>query len=263
MKKYLYIGAALLLVIGVIGFSGYPPQRTQAATFSLAQAGVTATKTGTPATYTVTFGSAVTAKNEIICVITSDSGPGEITAVTDTGLNVFTQDFEQDSGTPRAVTIWSAPVVTGGSDTVTITRNIVSSNASAASCQEWAFGGSGTLTKDITKGNAATSASLTTGASSATTVANELVIVGSVTTSTNTTCTAGSGYSNVTFVALSNANNCMESAEVSVTGAQTGTMTWTTSRAYAAALVTYYVSGATPPAGGGGVSQATLLFGDW
>lgn len=244
MKKTLTLVAVFLL----LGLSVYPAQRTEAATFSLAQASIKSSKTSTPATYTVgPFVSNITVGNEILCVVTSDNAPGQITGLTDNLGNVYTMDFESDSASNvRAVTFWSAPVTVGGADTITVTRNIATSNASAVSCQEWSSGGTGTFAKDITKGATATSASLTTGASSATTHANELVEVGSVTNSTNTTCTVGAGYSNVSFLAISNANVCQESAEVSVTGAQTGTMSWTTSREYAIGLVTYYVVSSSP-----------------
>lgn len=266
MKKIFYIAAVLCFVAGAGFLYLSQSNNARAATFTLVQTLTpTSETTGTGTYSTPNFGSSVTVGNSIICVVTLDNGPSLVTSLTDTLGNTFVMDFEQDSATPRAMTIWRAPITTGGTDAITINYDSSASNNSAVVCQEWSYG-AGTLTKDQTKGNAATSASLTTGASAATTQSVELVVVGSVTNSTNTTCTATGSYSNATFKTVANANACMVSLETSSTGAQTGTMSWTTSRPYGAGLVTYYVAGGGG-GGGGGIGLVNpaniILFGDW
>lgn len=255
MAKAIYFVFIPLLIVAVVGFSiALFTPHARAATFSLAQAGVTNSEITGTGSYTVAFGSNVTSGNVIFCTVTSDGNvAGEITSLTDTRGDTYTKDFEQTS-TLQQVSIWRAPVVGSGANTVTINYNSANSNNSGVACQEWSYG-TGTITVDKTKGATATSATPTTGASAATTQANELVVVGNVMDSTNTTCTAGAGYSNVAFKTVASANVCMESAEVSITGAQTGGLTWTTSRNYGIGLVTYYIV-----SGGGGATGNSGSF---
>lgn len=259
MRKYfkkIIASLAILALISSIGFNN----TAQASTFSLAQAAITNSETTGTGTYSVgTFGSSITVGNVILCSATSDdNNAGEITSITDSKGNVFVKDFEQNS-TAQQVSLWRAPVTVGGtSDTVTVNYRAADSNNSGAACQEWAFGGTGTLTVDKTKGATGTSASLSTGASTATTQNVELVFVGSVDALTNTTCTAGTGYSNVAFKTVSAANVCIDSLETAATGAQTGLQTWTTSRNYGIGLVTYFVAGAVVVTGGGGTKYAVV-----
>lgn len=248
MKRLYKIIAPLLVAGLILGFVAYTTLPVHASTFALAQTSITNSETTGTGSYTVgPFGSAITVGNVILCAATSDDNvAGEITSITDSKGNTFVKDFEQSS-TLQQVSLWRAPITTGGtSDTVTVNYNSANSNNSGVACQEWSFGGSGTLTVDKTKGNTATAAALTTLASAATTQAPELVFVGSVSASTNTTCTAGAGYSNVAFKTVSAANVCIDSLEAASTGAQTGLQTWTTSRNYGIGLVTYYVAGGGP-----------------
>lgn len=215
-------------------------------TFSFVQQVTMSETTGTGSYTSAAFSSALTVGNTLIAVVTTDgNNAGQITGVSDSKGNTWTKDVES-IGATRSVTIWRAPITTGGTGaTITVTYNAASSNNSGAVIQEWS---GGTLVLDQIKTNSGTSATPTTGASPSTTVANELVVAGCVMNSTEASFTgAGAGYSNAGFVLVSNANAAMESAEVTVTGAQTATFTWPTSRAYATALATYYVSG-----GGGG-----------
>lgn len=264
-QRIILIAAILCFLMGGLLLWLHSSSPARAATFALAQASIVNSETTGTGTYTVgPFGSALTVGNAILCAATSDDNvAGEITSITDTKGNTFVKDFEVNS-TAQQVSIWRAPVTTGGTgDTVTVNYRSSDSNNSGVACQEWSFGGSGTLTKEITKGNTATAAALTTGASSATTHAVSLVFVGSVGDLTNTTCTAGAGYSNVAFKAVSAANVCIDSLETAATGAQTGLQTWTTSRNYGIGLVTYFVTPAGGGGGGGVPNTGFLLFGDW
>lgn len=258
MKKILYIAAILCFVAGASLLYFNDTRNARAATFTLAQASIVQSEITGTGTYTVgPFGSAITVGNVILCAATSDDNvAGEITSMTDTRGNTFVKDFEVNS-TAQQVSIWRAPITTGGTDTITVNYRSADSNNSGVACQEWSFGGTGTLTVDKTKGATATGAALSTGASAATTQSVELVFVGSVGDLTNTTCTAGAGYSNVAFKTVSAANVCIDSLETAATGAQTGLQTWTTSRNYAIGLVTYFVSG-----GGGGGGGGAPAFDD-
>lgn len=207
--------------------------------------------TGTGTYTTGAFAAAPTVGNTLFAMVSSDGNTNNITAISDTQGNTWTQDFiRQDT---RAVSIWRAPVTSAAAGmTVTVTYNGASSNNSGVIVQE--FSSATALTLDQTKGGTGTSATPTTGASAATTNANEVVIAGSVMTSTEASFTgAGAGYSNAVGVIVSAANVAMESAVISSTGAQTATFSWPTSRIYSALLATYYEA-----AGGGGVTAHNL-----
>lgn len=201
---------------------------------------ITASETTGTGTYTTgTFtGSALTVGNTLIAVIASDGNVNpEVSAVSDLKGNVWTKDTAaQNVG---EVSIWRAPITVGGTgDTITVTFNSANSNNSAICVQEFSSGGA--LVKDQVKSGTGTSATPTTGASPSTTVANELVVAGFEHDLTVTTFAAGTGYSNALSIFVSAANCGMESAVISATGAQTAGATWSTSRTYVCALVTYY-----------------------
>lgn len=244
MKKVITTISIAILSVGLIAYTAYP---AHAATFALVQAVGISETSGTGSYSTSNFPSGVTSGNAIICSISSDDNvPSEITAVSDTTGNTFTRDFTSDSSASE-VEVWSAPITHAGTDKITVTNNTANSNNSAVLCQEWSFGGSGTLTKDQTKAGTGTATAMTSGASSATTHANELVVGGFVWTGTvAATFTVGAGFSNATSSLVANANVALESQEVSVTGAQTAVGTISASRVYAAALVTYFVNGGGP-----------------
>jgi hypothetical protein len=217
--------------------------------FSLVQETSGADTTGSGSYQTSAFGSNVTVGNTIICVVTSDGNGDDnlITSVTDNLGNTYVKDAVQTSGTAnrRYVSIWRAPVTVGGACTITVNFDDSQSNNSVIVAQEWSVAGGGALLLDITTGqSAAASTSPTTGASSTTAHANELVVAGFVFNGgVAFAFSAGSGYSNSSFLATTNAHGAIESKEVSATAAQTGTCTLTASRAYSAVLATYYVAG--------------------
>jgi hypothetical protein len=217
--------------------------------FSLVQETHGSDTTGSGSYQTSAFGSSVTIGNTILCVVTSDGNGDDdiITSVTDNLGNTYVKDVVQTSATSnqRYVSIWRAPVTVGGTCTITVNFDDSQSNNSVVLAQEWSVSGGGALVLDVTTGqSAAASTSPTTGASSATAHANELVVAGFVFNGgVAFAFSAGSGYSNSSFLATSNAHGAIESKEVSATGTQTGTCTLTASRAYSAVLATYYVAG--------------------
>lgn len=198
-------------------------------------------------TYVATaFLSSVTVGNTIYAVVTSDGNTAsQVTGVSDSKGNTYTKDVESvdvAQATKRYVSIWHSPVITGGAALViTVTYNAASSNNSGIVAQEWSNSlGAATLDKTAGGGSITATTSPTTSTTAATTQASELIIGGFVSNSTQASFTAGAGYSNGGFIAVSNANAAMESKTVAATGTQVATGTWGTSRAYGAAVATYY-----------------------
>lgn len=212
--------------------------------FGYVQQTTGSTATGSGSYASTAFGSSVTVGNTLIAIVSSDgNNASQVTGLTDNKGNTWTRVFE--GMTTRYVSVWRAPVTAGGAGLViTVTYNAASSNNSGIVAQEWSSAGA--FTKDQTKAGTGTSATPTTGASSSTTVANELVVAGVVMTSTEASFTgAGAGYSNAGSALVTNASVAMESKTVASTGAQTATFTWPTSRIYTAILTTYYEASTT------------------
>lgn len=214
--------------------------------FAFVQQTTGSTITGTGSYASTAFSGSAVVGNTIYAIVTSDGNTAsQVTGLSDNKGNTYTKDLEvvnAAQSTERYMSIWRAPVTTGGASlAVTVTYNAASSNNSGIVAQEWSNSG-GTPTKDQTASNASTTATTapTTNASGTTTVANELIIAGFVSNSTQASFTAGAGYSNAGSIAVTNANVGMESKTVAATGTQTATATFGTSRAYGAGLVTYF-----------------------
>lgn len=226
--------------------------------FTLAQAATNGNEiTGTGSYALTAFGSAVTVGNNIVVRVSSDgNSANQVTSLTDNKGNTYVKDAETVNtlqSTERYISIWRAVVTTGGTGLViTVNYNGASSNNSGAIAEEWAAS-AGTMTLDKTAGGGSTTAtaSPTTATTAATTQANELIIAAFVSNSTQTSFTAGTGYSNASSVNVSNANIATESKTVSATGTQVATGTFGTARAYGAIIATYYeaVAGAAANSG--------------
>lgn len=250
-----------LLIFFVVFFSVV--FTAQAATFSLVQTQKASETTGTGTYTTSAFGSAITVGNTLVAVVSSDGNVSpEVTNVTDAKGNTFTKSLNKVS-TASEISIWTAPITTGGTgDTVTVTYNAANSNNSGVIIQEWNAGGS-TLQLDKSASGTATSASLNSGTTAATTNANELVFGSFVWTGTTaaTTTAFGGGYSNGTSTLVANANLLIESKEVAATGTQVATATISASRAYAGVIATYFVSSSVPVAGPANTSTILVVKG--
>lgn len=227
--------------------------------FAFVQAQTGSSTAGTGTYTTSAFGSSATVGNTIIAIVTSDGNTAsQVTSLTDSKGNTWTKDAETvdvAQATKRYVSVWRAPITTGGTGlTVTVNYDSASSNNSGICFQEWSSASA--FTKDQTAGGGSTTGttSPTTSTTGATTVASELVVGGFVSNSTQASFTAGAGYSNASFVAVSNASACMESKTVAATGTQVATGTFGTSRAYGAIIITYS-EGSAPPA-----SNSNFLF---
>lgn len=85
----------------------------------------------------------------------------------------------------------------------------------------------------------ASSTTLTSGATGATTAATELVIGGGVHTGTVSAITLGTGYTNLTTSSVANRQSAMESKVVGATGAQTANFTIAAARASIGGVVTF------------------------
>lgn len=207
---------------------------------------VTANEITGTGSYTLTDTGTATVGNTLYAVVTSDGNAvNQVTSLADNKGNVWTKDRETvntAAATERYIAFWRAPITTGGTGLViTVTYVSASSNNSGLVVQEFSNSvGAAVLDQQAAGGATVATLAPTTAISPATTNANELVIGGFVSNSTQTSFTAGTGFSNALSVIVSNANAGMESKIVITTGTQVATATLGTARAYGAGLVTYF-----------------------
>lgn len=201
--------------------------------------------TATTAAFTNTF-----ALGQLV-VVTVDysTGTNVTTSVTDnaTTPNTYTLISAASLGNGSSVyqaVYWAKITTARASPTVTVNYNATSANA--VMIVQYFNGFVGTPTLDQPKSTLnATSTTVTSGASSATTQAIELVVgMGSITENKTSTWTLGSGYTNLTSVgssaALPRAGIAMESKIISSTGAQTATFTISVTDVSVGSVVTFY-----------------------
>ncbi len=201
------------------------------------------------ATPLATTGITTTSGNLLVAGITFDSGTlNTITGVTDSKGNTWVKAVELDA--TDLVGIWYAANIVGGSaHTINIAYN--DSVGDAISCVVQEFSGIATSSPlDKTAIADGTSTAPNSGASAATTQADELVVGVAGWFGATTTASLGSGYSNLAQVAKANASTAMESKVVAATGAQTAAFTLAASRDWACAVATF--KAASGGGGGGG-----------
>jgi len=197
---------------------------SQASTIALVQ-----TKKGNAGSYSNTnvqaFDSNVTAGNLIVLFIAAGAA-NTIASIADTLTNTYTL-IDTAVGTDRATWMYYAKNIAGGANTITVTYTSGRFPDSIVIAREYSGLDTVTPFDQTAKGNSGVSYvnSHTTAASSNTTQANELVVVGVGSGgSTSPLFTAGSGYGNNTtqdgFDLYTYA--AMEDKTISATGAQTG-----------------------------------------
>lgn len=164
----------------------------------------------------------VTAGNLIVAVVEADVVAQNGVTVTDSKGNTWNRVLSTAVVDTFDLEIWYSVITTGGAGyTVTATDNGGGVD-SLIICEEWS--GQDSVPLDRSTSANGSSTNLNSGATSATTVNDEVVICGGV-ISGNTTMTAGAGFSNLTKVNTTFSTLAFESEIVATTGAQTGTIT--------------------------------------
>ncbi len=203
------------------------------------------------ATPLTTSGMTTTSGGLLVAGITFDSGTlNTITGVTDSKGNTWTKALELDATV--LVSLWyTANIIGGSAHTFTVAYD--DSVGDAVSCIVQEFSGIATASPlDKTVVATGTSAAPNSGATAATTQADELVIGFAGYFGTNVLAAAGSGYGDLAQSNQTNANGAMESKLVSATGAQTAAFTLASSRDWACICATFK----TAAGGGGGANPA-------
>lgn len=213
---------------------------------------------GTGIATTPAFTNAFAVGQLAVVTIAFDGGANTTTSVTDnaTTPNTYTLISGSSVGngtTMYLATYWAKITTAKASPTVTVNYNSATTNADV--CVQYFNGFVGTPTLDQSKSTVnTTSTTVTSGASSATTVAAELVVGAGVYISTATTFTLGAGYTNLTANNIAARAVAMESKVVAATGAQTATFTLGATRVNTGAVSTFY------DAVGGGTTAHNLTM---
>lgn len=199
-------------------------------------------------TVAITLTSNITSGNTLI--LSSSDNNGAVNSISGVADGLGNSWSRATSDTEAAFVdgeIWYAPITHAGSCTVTITYT--GSYSAAAVVVE----ASGLLTASpldqTQKNHAITGTAMTSNATSSTTQANELVVGGGMSNGTGSTrLTAGSGYGDLVQVndATSNQIAGIEDKTVSVTGAQTATMTLSASGHWVMLCATFKKASSVP-----------------
>ena len=178
-----------------------------------------------------------------VVVIVMATAANTVLSVTDTLSNTYTNlpnasGYSNTSLTPR-MEMWYAYNVRGGATTITVTESASGTSSKIMYAHE--FGGVQSLSDplDVQKFGTGSSASPTTGASSTTAVASELVVVGCGDAGSGTSITVGAGYKGFLSDATSPSEISTEYNVTTATGAQTGTVGFDNPAAYAIGLATF------------------------
>lgn len=214
------------------------------------------------ATISLTVSAAVAAGQKVIVCGQASGGPGTTATFADSKGNTYATDATSNVRANGQSYIASAQITNALTTSDTITMTVSASQTAKIVAAVQVSGLLTTSAKDQSVVANGTVVGWSTGASPATTQADELVIAACGNDSTATeTSTAGATYSELFDISTSSA------AELTViykivagTGAQTGSGTWTNSgaRGWNAALVTYK---AAAGGGGGAVQQNLTLMG--
>lgn len=204
--------------------------------------------TTTSPTTTSAFGSSTTSGNLIVVTCSDDSAlTTNGIAVTDSKGNTYTKVIH--AANASTLSMWYSATITGGaSHTVTATWSEAATGRVTVVAQEFS-GGYNTLDKSTSATGSSTTPS--SGATAATTVADEQVVGGVSRAGTASAISLGSGYTNLGTVNVADAGVGQESKAVSSTGAQTATFSIAASRAWVCGVLTFSgaASGTTASAG--------------
>lgn len=241
MKQSLTILLAGFLIASVSIFLIHPFTATAAVARVQVFSGTNTAFASTVTTSSVT----VTAGNLIIC--TAEADVATSITMADSKGNAWSRIQTQNLPATFVLETWYAKATIGGSGyTVTATDNGGGVD-SLIICEEWS-GQDPTAPLDRFTGLTDTSitTNLTSGATAATTQANEIVI-GTAVNSGSVTCTLGATYSNLTKVNSPFSTLCYESKIVSATGAQTATFTVSVAGSWITQVQTFKEAAAPPP----------------
>lgn len=188
----------------------------------------------------------------VVVNICYDGGANATTLVADNATvpNTYTLigAASVGNGTTMYQAVYSSVIATAkASPTVTVTYNSAATNADVVVQYFNGFVGTATLDQSKSQTNAS-STTATSGASSATTQATELVVGVATHISTASAFTLGSGYTNLTTNNIANRAVAMESKVVGSTGAQTATFTIAAARVNTGGVITFYDTGGAAPA---------------
>lgn len=207
--------------------------------------------TGKGATAKVTtaaFPGATVGGNCIVVAIAEDSGiTGQVSSVTDSKGNTYTE-IMQTASTSTLHVYYAVNIVGGTGHTVSANWSLANGSNLAMVCQEFSGIQQTTPAFDVAQTNTGGSdTAATSGATSPTTQADELILGFACTDGAAIGFTAGSGYSNLVSAAQVDVNVAMESKVVAATGVQTATFTLSAARNWVAGITALIAAEAAPP----------------
>lgn len=217
MKKYALTILSLLTIVAIFNVPSAHAAITRVQEFS----GTDTTFASTVSTSLVT----ATAGNLVMCVTESDVVAQNGITVIDSKGNTWTRVRSDAIAATLDLETWYSRITTGGASYKVTASDNGGGVDSSIICEEWS--GEAASPVDVNQGatdNTGLSGALNSGATSATSQANEVVIGGGATAGAPT-YTVGSGYSNMNRVATTFTSLAFESKIVSATGAQTATLT--------------------------------------
>lgn len=196
------------------------------------------------------FATAVAVGNLIVVMAGGDGGVlGAATSVSDSLGNSYTRvpsfDIANAGGTLNMDAFYAVVTNAGSSNVVSLTFNSAVENCVVVVQHFNGFVNTPTLDKIHTSSNVS-STTITSGATAALANATELVIGMGIHASTVSTISLGSGYTNLTAIAIANRQSAMESKVVAATTAVTATFTIALARVNMGAVLTFQdVAGGT------------------
>lgn len=213
--------------------------------------------TGTNTTFASTVTTASwtsTSGNMLIAIAEADVVNANGITVTDSKGNTWNRVVSTALAATFDLEVWVAYNITGGAThTVTATDNGGGVD-SLLIVEEWSGAALSAAADKSAAATGTTSTALNSGASAATTQADE-VVIGAGVASGNVTMTAGAGYTNLTKVNTTFSTLAFESKIVSATGAQTATMTSGTAGSWVCQVATFKQAAAAAAA-----SSTTLMM---
>jgi hypothetical protein len=202
---------------------------------------------------TAAFTNAFAVGQLVVVTIAFDGGANTVTSVTDNASVPNTYNLISGASAGNGSTMYLATyyaIITTAKSSPQVTVNYNSSGTNADVIAQYFNGFTGTPTLDKSQSSVnASSTTCTSGATSATTQATELIVGGGVHISTTSVFSLGTGYTNLTTNNISARAVAMESKVVSSTGAQTATFTIAAARVNTGAVTTFYdnAGGGSPP----------------
>lgn len=202
---------------------------------------------------TAVAGSNTTTGNMLVAAVFNESTTDKASAVSD-GTNSFVKILSKRIATTGNgwISLWYAKNITGlTTPTFTATITTPSGTGSGLIVREYS-GLDTTAPLDKSTSLGGTTTAISSGATAATTNANELVIGAGASDFGNNTYTVGAGYGNLITTKNADLDLSMEDKIVAATGAQTATMTLGSASDQAGAVATFIQAAA------GGITYAPM-----